>query len=454
MSRAHRKVRVTASQVYSADELCDVYNITRNTVTNWVNSGLCTSDERRPYVFRGAELQRFHNAREAKDRKSLKKGEFNCLACSSAIFPPPESIRFNTTLKGHRMCFGVCPDCGANVSRLLGLTEYDSIQNCIQTNTSLARIDELTGDIPACIGNKSLSHAAEWYTENDRIVHEWQDYARRYDRKTVQAHLFTIRDFDLFLTGKPFGKVTPMNAGAYRDNLVKLSQIPQSAGGLSSSTIRHRASQLRAFFKWLRNQEGHKRLSRNILDYLELPKATRAKTLPREDRDFLTIEEAQSMVLKMPGNTIVERRDRAMVAFSYVSGLRASALTSLRLKHVDIENKEVVQDANEMQAKNGKSFRVFWFPRSEVFQDQVCEWLTELHQLGFTPCDAVFPDATDLNARNTELSSIAPMRSARALQAAFHRASALVDRNCSPHSARHTLKVCVGRVFGSKCGLN
>ncbi|NKW92018.1 hypothetical protein HGD87_05700 [Rhodobacteraceae bacterium R_SAG9] len=55
---------------------------------------------------------------------------------------------------------------------------------------------------------------------------------------------------------------------------------------------RRRASQVRKLFEWLRIQDGYKRLSQNILLTLELLKAVRAKTLPREDRDYLTIEEA------------------------------------------------------------------------------------------------------------------------------------------------------------------
>ncbi|WP_114287954.1 phage integrase N-terminal SAM-like domain-containing protein [Candidatus Halocynthiibacter alkanivorans] len=75
------------------------------------------------------------------------------------------------------------------------------------------------------------------------------------------AHLVSIRDFEQFLEGKPFEKVTPRNAGAYRDRLVEFGRMPKKDGGLSNSTIRHRASHLSAFFKWLRNQDGFRRLS-------------------------------------------------------------------------------------------------------------------------------------------------------------------------------------------------
>jgi len=64
------------------------------------------------------------------------------------------------------------------------------------------------------------------------------------------------------------------------------------SSGVTMVLSRRRASQVRKLFEWLRIQDGYKRLSQNILLTLELLKAVRAKTLPREDRDYLTIEEA------------------------------------------------------------------------------------------------------------------------------------------------------------------
>ena len=175
----------------------------------------------------------------------------------------------------------------------------------------------------------------------------------------MRAHLRSIRMLEAFLGGKAFDKVAPKDAAAFRDHLVRLGKTRKENGGLSNSTIRHHASQVRQFFEWLRLQNGHKRLSQNILINLELPKGSRAETLPRDDRDYLTIEEAEKMLEKMPSRTLAERRDRAMVACAYTSGLRAAALTTLRLKHIDLGEKEVIQDAKEMRAKEELSHLLF-----------------------------------------------------------------------------------------------
>ena len=39
----------------------------------------------------------------------------------------------------------------------------------------------------------------------------------------------------------------------------------------------------------------------------------------------------------MPMKTEIERRDRALVAFTILTGARDSAIVSFRLKHIDVE---------------------------------------------------------------------------------------------------------------------
>jgi len=218
-----------------------------------------------------------------------------------------------------------------------------------------------------------------------------------------------------------------------------LGKLSKENGGLSRSTIRHRASHLGKFFGWLRLQEGYRRLSAGIPEYFALPKNIGAKNLAHGPKPYPTMEEAVAMVSGMPGNTISERRDRAMVAFTFVTGLRSGALTSLRLKHFDTIAKEVVQDGNEMRAKNGKSFRVFWFPRTEEFQSFFHDWVTELQAMGFEAGDAVFPAREHLTRQASGHNQITPMRTDGALSSAFATASRRLGKEFSPHSARHSL---------------
>ena len=53
----------------------------------------------------------------------------------------------------------------------------------------------------------------------------------------------------------------------------------------------------------------------------------------------------------MPDGTEIERRDKAMFALLLLTGARDGAAASLRLKHVDLVEDQIFQDAREVKTK-------------------------------------------------------------------------------------------------------
>lgn len=334
-------------------------------------------------------------------------------------------------------------------------TECDKIKSCLDTNTRLGKPDEERGAISAGIGKIEGGEVPDSPKEgicgpNDRVIHAWQTYAGRHSEKTIEAYLTNIRSFEEALGGMPFEKITQADVAAYRDRLIALSKADPSQGGLSKATVRKRASQLRKFLNWLREQEGYRKLRTDIAGYLELPKAMEAKQLVEIKRAYPTIEEAVEMVLQMPSGVRVERRQRAMVACAFITGFRAGVLTTMRLKHLNVEAKEAVQDASEMRAKNGKSYRANWFPRTEEMHEVLIDWVAELRNLGFSEGDPLFPDHRDLHVQELGHAPIQQMKSEGAIAAAFVEASKTICKVYCPHSARHCLAALGGRLCRSK----
>ncbi|GGE15275.1 hypothetical protein GCM10011360_00120 [Primorskyibacter flagellatus] len=136
MSRSYRNVRTHDTMVYSVDDVQALFGVHRNTVSNWVVSGLKPSDDSLPQRFRGAELKRFHADRAERARRNLRLGEFKCIACGNAVFPELGTLSL-TRKEGHvSLASATCCDCGASLFKLLGATECDYLQECLDTNTS------------------------------------------------------------------------------------------------------------------------------------------------------------------------------------------------------------------------------------------------------------------------------------------------------------------------------
>ena len=240
MSHSYAKVRPKTHRVYSVSEVMVLFNVCRNTVSNWVGSELRPSEEAGPQIFRGAELKRFQKERKSRNRFQLRNGEFKCLGCGSAVFPDPNSIVFEPTKNGAISGKSCCTDCNAHLFKFLGKTECDNINNARITNTSLASPHEGKGPDPAGIGKNSAQDPDKWHTHNDCILHKWLLYAGRYDDKTVDAHLAAIRHFENFFDGKPFEIIKVGDAASYRANMLELAKLPRAEGGLSKSMLQHR----------------------------------------------------------------------------------------------------------------------------------------------------------------------------------------------------------------------
>jgi integrase len=130
---------------------------------------------------------------------------------------------------------------------------------------------------------------------------------------------------------------------------------------LSRATVHSTQSALRSFFIWLADQPGYKRkINYSDADYFNLSekdvriaKAVREKPGP-------TLEQVHHVLSVMPALTVIERRDGAVIAFALLTGARDGALASLKLRHVDLAQGRLDQDAREVNTKFSKTFST-WF---------------------------------------------------------------------------------------------
>ncbi|MFW2590208.1 tyrosine-type recombinase/integrase [Sagittula sp. SSi028] len=270
------------------------------------------------------------------------------------------------------------------------------------------------------------------------MLHQWQGWAGRFAKQTRAAHMAAIRDFEKHLNGKVFAQITPEDAAFYREELMDRSRKPKEDGGLSRSTLTHRASYVAAFFEWLSKQPGHRHLAK-LDGWFDLPKGFRAKADEKPAKQYPMLEEAERALATMRRSTLKDRRDRAIFAAAFVTGLREDALITLRRKYIDPMARTARQVGAVMRAKNGKSYVAHWFPRTDAFQEVLCEWVREVDALGLRGDDALFPPHGELVRIGRGGAAIPPMKTASAVDTVFKEAWKHSAETYTPHSARHTL---------------
>lgn len=443
MSRSYKNVFPKKFWVYSVEELVSLYSVNANTVSNWVGDGLTPSDGLKPYLFQGAEMQRFHMERRVRASTKLRPGQFFCFTCKARGFPDIETMTDNEQINGNHRFAALCPDCSASVSKISNEADRAFIEDCRNPNTSRHCLHEEDRLIPSGIGISGGCSSDSFHTHNDRIIHNWLTYAGRYHVKTIDRHLAAIRYSEAILAGKPFSKLTRDDVAKVRNDL-KRRATAGVADRLSSSSIRHIVSHLTAFFNWLLKQEGLKSLPQDLEGYLKLPQAVLASAAQVSRKDYPTLGEAELLLGAMPSRALVDQRARAIFALAFLGALRADTLISLRIKNVDISRRLILQDGGTVRAKAGKSIDILWFPIPKCFEAAVIEWIHALKSLGYTGEDALFPDNINLKhkprTQGENHKSVPVMSTIHAVTQSFSIACRQNAVNFTPHSAKH----CIG----------
>lgn len=231
--------------------------------------------------------------------------------------------------------------------------------------------------------------------DNERIKRDYVIYlkeAKGQDEKSIDKTLAAILRFEESTSFKPFRQFHIDQARKFKTALTK-ARNQRNGKPLSHSTIDATLRLTKGFFHWLAGRPGFKsRISYADVEYFNNnAKAARVAHAVREI-PYPSMKQALHAFQAMPEGAELERRDKAMFAFFMLTGARDGAVASLRLKHVDLTEGVVHQDAREVKTKNAKSFSTWFFPVDAAYRDCFESWVRYLREDKlFGPQDALFP---------------------------------------------------------------
>lgn len=285
-------------------------------------------------------------------------------------------------------------------------------------------------------------------TKNERIKRDYLAYleeARGLSQKTTDQVAAAIAAYEASTGWKDFAAFHIEHAKRFKRLLCE--QInPATQRPLAKATINTRLKTVKAFFLWLAGQPGFRsRISYSDAEYFNLSANDVRIATARRERPVPTIEQIRRVLERMPSKSDIEKRDRAVLAFALLSGMRDDAIASLSISHVDVARRCVSQDARSVRTKNRKTMATWFFPVGEDFETIVTEWIAFLTQEKlFGPNDPLFP-ATHIALDSDGL--FRPMgltrqhwKSADAIRRIFRESFEAVSLPYpNPHSIRKTL---------------
>lgn len=286
--------------------------------------------------------------------------------------------------------------------------------------------------------------------KNERIKHKYLRFLKEskgQNERSLDAAAMALSRFDLYNKYHDFKKFHPEQAIGFKNDLINQNG-KQSGKKLSKSTLHTILNHLKGFFQWLAMQPGYKS---NIIftdtEYFNLSeKDTRIATTQRP-RPVPTIDQIKHVLDTMPSSTCIEQRNKALIAFTLLTGARDSAIASIKLKHVNIKENQIYQDAREVNTKFSKSFKTFFFPVGDDIQQIVIDWINFLEkELFWGNDDPLFPKTEITTGKDQHFKATGLLRehwsTATPIRKIFHKA--FIDADLpyfNPHSFRKTLSL-------------
>jgi len=154
---------------------------------------------------------------------------------------------------------------------------------------------------------------------NERIKRRYFTFlkeAKRHSEPTLDAAAKALSRFEAYTRYRDFKAFHFEQAVAFKKHLAE-QKGRQSREKLSKATLHGTLTQLKRFFQWLAWQPGYKsRVQYADAEYFNLSeKDTRIATAKRLQR-VPTLEQVKHVINTMPAATEIERRNRALVAFT------------------------------------------------------------------------------------------------------------------------------------------
>ena len=231
--------------------------------------------------------------------------------------------------------------------------------------------------------------------ENERTKRAYFIYlkeARRLSEHSIDAAAAALDSFETYTRFRDFKRFRTQQAVGFKRNLNK--HVSRRTGDrLSKGTLLTTLNALRAFFQWLAGRPGYRsHLTYTDADYFSLSDKETRIAKASSERPVPTIEQVFHVLRGMPTTTDVQLRNRALIAFALLTGARDGAIASFKLKHIDVMEGKVIQDAREVRTKFSKTFTTWFFPVGEEVRQIVVDWVTFLTtEKLFGPADPLFP---------------------------------------------------------------
>ena len=284
--------------------------------------------------------------------------------------------------------------------------------------------------------------------ENEKIKHKFYDFLKEsqgYSEATITSIKKSIYRYEEFTDFEDFSRFSKKKAIEFKQWLEE-KQDPRSKKQISITTCYHYLRSLKDFFKWLSYQPNYKsKINLTEVEFLRLPKEKARIAVAQKHEHYPTFEQVNKVISSIHIDNEVDLRDRALLAFTLLSGMRDSAIISLPIGCFNENTLQISQDPKKgVKTKFSKTINSMLFKFDDDMLFFILEWVRHLKtEKSFGDSDPLFPRNKVENAKgsNSFVSNSVEAsfwQSATSMRDVFNQRFTEADvEYFSPHTFRH-----------------
>jgi len=224
------------------------------------------------------------------------------------------------------------------------------------------------------------------------------------------------------------------------DEFKKYLKVEAEKKGTSFSgqydVLRH----VKKFFLWLSDQREYRKIRKTDLDYLRLSKKETSIALEKKEKDIPSLDEIKKIVQNISSTSETDMRDKALIAFLILTGMRISAVVSLPVQAFNRKELSIEQSPSMgVKTKNSKKILSTFLPINwKEGEDMFFEWFDYLiTQKGFTSQKPIFPATKSFSTKKVSNEFWGTSGPARKI--IKERCKEADVQYYNPHSFRHSV---------------
>ncbi len=235
---------------------------------------------------------------------------------------------------------------------------------------------------------------------NEKLRRDYKEYLREClgkSQKTINMFMKVLHRFNEFTNNADFTTIS-------KDIIIEFKKGLEQDNNLGARSVVSYILQLKKFFDWLGEQAVPCRQKiKQAAQYLTISKDIRKSAEQPTEKEVPDFDDLKQLFNSISVETEIDRRDRAIIAFLLLSGIRVNALITLPVKSIDIEKGCVKQFPSlGVKTKFSKPIETFLFKFDENMYAEIIDWVRYLKDLkGFEDGMPLFPRNKLLATNNT-----------------------------------------------------